>query len=102
MRSFSPIPGGCERPGLSGQASPFSRWRAEVLLSGDIAVLTIAHRPTMSNTAITPYVDKCAQCETYVLTDSAADLIRRMNAHELARHGRTRPTRPDHGASDFH
>ena len=41
-------------------------------------------------------VDKCAVCETYVVVDSAADLRRRMNAHELEEHGRIQPTRISH------
>ncbi len=55
----------------------------------------------MNETDPTVYVDKCTQCETYVLTDSSADLARRMNAHELACHGRTQPTRADHGSRNY-
>ncbi|WP_255194473.1 hypothetical protein [Natronobeatus ordinarius] len=45
-------------------------------------------------------VDKCAVCETYFLVSSVADLRRRVNAHELEAHGRIKPTRVDHGATD--
>ena len=43
-----------------------------------------------------PFVDKCAICETYVVVGSVADLRRRMNAHELEEHGRIEPTRASH------
>ncbi len=46
-------------------------------------------------------VDRCAVCETYFLSGSNADLQRRLNAHELEAHGRVRPTRFDHGSSDY-
>ncbi|MFC7156737.1 hypothetical protein ACFQPA_14950 [Halomarina halobia] len=55
----------------------------------------------MTDTKSAVYVDKCAQCDTYVLTDAPDDLARRMNAHELACHGRTQPSRADHGKRDY-
>lgn len=46
-------------------------------------------------------VDKCAVCNTYFAVGSSADLQRRINAHELEEHGKVRPTRVDHGATDY-
>ncbi len=46
-------------------------------------------------------VDKCPVCETYFVVGSVADLQRRMNAHELEAHGKVRPTRTDHAATDY-
>ena len=45
-------------------------------------------------------VDKCAQCETWFVVGAAADLQRRLTAHELDVHGRIEPTRPNHRAMD--
>ncbi|MEM4780808.1 MAG: hypothetical protein QXG03_04500 [Halalkalicoccus sp.] len=55
-------------------------------------------RPS-TRTGATPndvLVDKCGMCETWFLTDSVADLSRRLHAHELDAHGRVAPTRADH------
>ncbi len=46
-------------------------------------------------------VDKCSICETYFAVGSSADLQRRLNAHELEQHGKVRPSRADHGATDY-
>ncbi|MFA9427139.1 hypothetical protein [Natronorubrum sp. A-ect3] len=47
------------------------------------------------------FVDKCAVCETYFVVGSSADLQRRINAHELEAHGKVRPSRVDHGATEY-
>lgn len=49
----------------------------------------------MTDTDPELYVDKCTECETYVVTASRTDLVRRMNAHELERHGQTYAIRTD-------
>ncbi|MDQ2052236.1 hypothetical protein RBH26_17320 [Natronolimnohabitans sp. A-GB9] len=46
-------------------------------------------------------VDKCAVCETYFVVRSSADLQRRLNAHELEEHGKVKPSRVDHSATDY-
>ncbi|SEW30244.1 hypothetical protein SAMN05216285_3825 [Natrinema salifodinae] len=48
-----------------------------------------------------PLVDKCPVCNTYFLAGSSADLQRRLNAHELDQHGKVRPTRVDHDATNY-
>lgn len=50
----------------------------------------------MPNTEPSVYTDKCARCETYVLTGSRADLARRMHAHELQVHGHIQLASVDH------
>ncbi len=46
-------------------------------------------------------VDKCSVCNTYFVVGSSADLQRRINAHELEQHGKIRPTRNEHSATDY-
>lgn len=89
----------------SEQAAPLSRWSTDVRPTGSVALAArVVLQPfarIMSDTTTPSYVDKCAQCETYVLTDSLADLARRMNAHELTCHGRVQPTRSDHRKQSY-
>jgi hypothetical protein len=41
-------------------------------------------------------IDRCRLCDTWVVTGTLPDLIRRMQAHELDAHGKIGPTRCDH------
>lgn len=52
-------------------------------------------------TATELLVDKCPVCKTYFAVGSSADLQRRLNAHELEEHGKVRPSRVDHGATEY-